>query len=110
VFVLPSLYEGLPLSILEAMAAGKPVIATQVGGTAEAVLDGETGLLVPAADPNALASAIRSMLDDRVLAQRLASAGRRRVEQEFSTMAMVRQVTAVYGELLARQGSPYDRA
>ena len=61
VFVLPSLYEGLPLSILEAMAAAKPVIATQIGGTDEAVIHGETGLLVPPADPPALAAAIRTV-------------------------------------------------
>ena len=110
VFVLPSLYEGLPLSILEAMAAGRPIIATQIGGTDEAVLDGETGLLVPPADPTALAAAIRSILGDRVFAQRLASAGRRRVEQEFSTAAMLQQVTQVYTELLARHRVGYDRA
>jgi glycosyltransferase involved in cell wall biosynthesis len=110
VFVLPSLYEGLPLSILEAMAAAKPIIATQIGGTDEAVLDGATGLLVPPADPTALAAAIRSVLDDRVLAQRLASAGRIRVEQEFSTTAMLRQVTAVYAELLACHEVSYGRA
>jgi glycosyltransferase involved in cell wall biosynthesis len=110
VFVLPSLYEGLPLSILEAMAAGKPVVATQISGTDEAVIDDETGLLVPPADPTALAAAIRSVLDDRALAQRLAFAGRIRVEQEFSTAAMLQQVTAVYAELLARRGVLHDRA
>lgn len=104
VFVLPSLYEGLPLSILEAMAASKPVIATRIGGTDEAVIDGETGLLVPPADPTALVAAIRSVLNDHVLAQRLAAAGRVRVEREFSTVAMVQQATAVYDVLLARRG------
>jgi glycosyltransferase involved in cell wall biosynthesis len=102
VFVLPSLYEGLPLSILEAMAAGKPVIATQVGGTAEVVLAGETGLLVPPSDSIALAKAIRSVVDDRALAQRLGSAGQVRVEHEFSTAVMLRQVISLYTELLAR--------
>ena len=102
VFVLPSLYEGLPLSILEAMSAGKPVIATHIGGTDEAVIAGETGLLVPPADSAALAAAIRSVLTDRPLAQRLAAAGRARVEQEFSAAKMVQQVIAVYAELLAR--------
>ena len=102
IFVLPSLYEGLPLSILEAMSAGKPVIATQIGGTDEAVIAGETGLLVPPADSTALAAAIRSLLTDRPLAQHLASAGRARVEQEFSEARMVQQVIDVYNELLAQ--------
>ena len=102
VFVLPSLYEGLPLSILEAMSAGKPVIATHIGGTDEAVIAGETGLLVPPADSAALAAAIRSLLTDRPLAQRLATAGRARVAQEFSAAKMVQQVIAVYDELLAK--------
>lgn len=102
VFVLPSLYEGLPLSILEAMSAGKPVIATQIGGTDEVVIAGETGLLVPPANPTALAAAIRSVLTDRSLAQRLASAGRARVEQEFSAARMIQQVIDVYDGLLAK--------
>ncbi len=108
-FVLPSLYEGLPLSILEAMAAGKVVIATHIGGTDEAVIDGETGLLVPPGDPAALVAAIRSVLNDHVLAQRLAAAGRIRVEQEFSIGAMVQQATAVYDELLARRRVAHER-
>lgn len=103
VFVLPSLYEGLPLSILEAMSAGKPVIATHIGGTDEAVIAGETGLLVPPANSAALATAIRSVLTDRPLAQRLAAAGRARVEQEFSATKMVQQVIDVYDELLAKR-------
>ena len=102
VFVLPSLYEGLPLSILEAMSAGKPVIATQIGGTDEAVIAGETGLLIPPADPAALAAAIRTLLADQPLAKRLASAGRARVEQEFSAIKMVQQVIDVYDELLEK--------
>ena len=99
-FVLPSLWEGLPLSILEAMAAGKPVIATSVGGTPEAITQGETGLLVPPADPGALAAAIQAVLADPGLAARLAAAGRARVYREFSVDTMVRGVTAIYDELL----------
>ena len=78
------------------------------GAAIEAVLAGETGLLVPPADPAALATAIRLVLSDPVFAQRLASAGRLRVEQEFSSAAMLRQVTAVYAELLARHGVSHD--
>lgn len=103
VFVLPSLYEGFSLAILEAMAAGKPVIATQVGGTEEAVIDGVTGLLVPPSDSASLAAAIRSVVKDREFAQRLGLAGQARVECEFSGTAMVRKVTALYNELLARR-------
>lgn len=99
-FVLPSLFEGLPLSILEAMAAGKPVIATAVPGTREAVKEGETGLLFPPGDAPALAHAITSVLADQALAARLGRAGQVRVRQEFSAEMMTRQVEAVYGEVL----------
>jgi glycosyltransferase involved in cell wall biosynthesis len=67
------------------------------------VIANETGLLVPPANPTALAAAIRSVLADRSLAQRLASAGRARVEQEFSATKMVQQVISVYDELLAKR-------
>jgi glycosyltransferase involved in cell wall biosynthesis len=99
-FVLPSLWEGLPLSILEAMAANKAVIATAVGGTPEAITHGATGLLVPPSDPAALARAIRSVLEDSNLAQRLARAGHEHVNLEFSIESMVRRTTAVYRQLL----------
>jgi glycosyltransferase involved in cell wall biosynthesis len=99
-FVLPSLFEGLPLSILEAMAAGKPVIATAVPGTREAVREGETGLLFPPGDAPALACAVTSILADQGFAARLGRAGQVRVRQEFSAEIMTRQVEAVYGEVL----------
>jgi len=72
--VLPSLFEGLPVSVLEAMAASKPVVATRIPGTEEAVVDGDTGLLVPPADPPALARAITALLVDPALARRLGAA------------------------------------
>jgi glycosyltransferase involved in cell wall biosynthesis len=101
VFALPSLFEGLPLAVLEAMAAGKPVVASHIGGTDEAVLEGVTGLLVPPADPCALARAIRVVLADPALARRLGAAGRSRVDAEFSARRMVRAVEATYDEVLA---------
>jgi glycosyltransferase involved in cell wall biosynthesis len=100
VFVLPSLYEGLPLSVLEAMAAGRPVVATSISGTDEAVIDGVTGLLVPPADPGALASALNRLLTDSELAARLASAGRAAVDEKFSSDVMVRSTAQLYEELL----------
>jgi len=100
VFVLPSLFEGLPLSILEAMAAGKPVIASAIGGNDEVIAHGENGLLVPQADPDALAGAIRAVLSDPALARRLAEAGRARVQREFAVETMVESVTRVYDEIV----------
>ena len=102
VFVLPSLYEGLPLSVLEAMAAAKPVVATAIDGTTEAVVPGVTGLLVPPADPARLAGAIRALLKDGALARRMGEEGRARVCREFSLRRMIDGVTEVYDELLQR--------
>lgn len=96
VFVLPSRVEGLPLTVLEAMAAARPVVATRVGGTPEAVVDGETGLLVPPGDVEALAAALDSLLGDSDLARRLGEAGRRRVEERFTSAAMNEQVLDSY--------------
>lgn len=104
-FVLPSLYEGLPVVVLEAMAAGKPVIATAVGGTSEAVVYGQTGLLVPPADPAALSRAIRMLLDNTEMGRRLARAGRCRVYRDFAAPTMVRRVTDVYDEILSAAGA-----
>jgi glycosyltransferase involved in cell wall biosynthesis len=103
-FVLPSLYEGLPISVLEAMAARRPVVATAIGGTDEAVMHEATGLLVPPRDAPALASAIRRLRADPALAHRLAVAGRERVEREFSSEAMARNVMRVYDEVLREVG------
>lgn len=89
VFVLPSLMEGHPLAVLEAMAAGKPVVATDVGGNGEAVEDGLTGLLVPAADPAALANAIATLLGDPARAEAMGRAGRASLDRRFSLAAAV---------------------
>jgi glycosyltransferase involved in cell wall biosynthesis len=103
-FVLPSLYEGLPISALEAMAAGRPVVATAIGGTDEAITSEQSGLLVPPRDPVALAAAIRRLRADPALARRLAAAGRERVEREFSSDVTARQVMRIYDEVLAQAG------
>jgi glycosyltransferase involved in cell wall biosynthesis len=82
--VCAALEEPLGLTALEAMAAARPVVATRVGGLNEIVVDGETGLLVPPADPLALAEAIASLANDTALAERLAIGGARRIESHFS--------------------------
>lgn len=99
--VLPSLYEGLPNVVLEAMRFGKPVVATAAPGTTEVVIDGTTGLLVPLRDPPALAAAIRAVVDDPDLARRLGEAGRARVDLEFGADRMVSRFAELY-ETLAR--------
>lgn len=99
-FCLSSIDEGLSLAILEAMAAGLPVVVTAVGGTPEAVVDGETGLLVPPRDPAALARALNAVLADPARARALGDAGRRRARTRFSRAAMVRATRAVYAEAL----------
>jgi glycosyltransferase involved in cell wall biosynthesis len=102
VVVLPSLFEGLPVSVLEAMAARIPVVATAIGGTDEVVVDGVTGLLVPPRDAGALAAAIERVVSDRRLAASLSDAGAVRVAEEFGVEQMVTRVEAVYAGLLPR--------
>ena len=96
--VLPSHVEGLPVVVLEAMARGKPVIATPVGGTAELVVDGGTGILVPPGDVDALAAALTWLAGHADEARQLGEAGRRRVEEDFSEEAMTRRVLEVYDD------------
>jgi len=84
IFCLPSIYEGFPLAILEAMAAGLPVVSTAVAGIPEAVDDGETGLLVPPENAEALAEALRSLVVDPDKRLAMGDAGRLKVESEFS--------------------------
>ncbi len=104
IFVLPSITEGLPLTILEAMAAGKPVVATRVGGLPEVILDGETGLLVPPRDPHALAQALARLLSDRRQAVEMGQKGRQRVMEHFTVTVMVRQIEEQYKSVLSSQG------
>jgi glycosyltransferase involved in cell wall biosynthesis len=103
-FVLPSLWEGLPNAVLEAMAAGLPVVATAAGGTPEVVVDGETGLLVPPGDVTALAEAIERLLRDPGLRRKMGEAGRKRVEGHFTIEQTVAQTVALYETLLRQKG------
>jgi len=105
-FVQPSLWEGFGLTALEAMAAGTPVVATRVGGVPEVIVDGETGLLVPPGDAEALAAACARVLSDRDLAARLGRSGRERVRQHFDIERLVGQIEALYRELLERDRTP----
>ena len=100
IFVLPSLWEGLPLAVLEAMAAGKPIISTRIEGIAEVLGEGECGILVPPGNSTALAEVIANVLRDASLANRLASAARARAAIDFSPQRMAAQVGAVYEEML----------
>lgn len=102
--VLPTLREGLPNVILEAMAAGKPVVASRVGGVPELVVDGETGFLVPPRDPEALARGVLTLLGDPARAEAMGQAGRERVIRCFSLDRMVRETQQLYEELLATKG------
>lgn len=97
VYVMPSLSEGLPLALIEAMFAGKPVVASNVGGIPEVVTDTVDGLLVPPADPQALAAALRRVFADRELAERLGTAARRRAEEGFGVERMVDEYEKLYG-------------
>ena len=99
VFVMPSLYEGGPITVLEAMAMAKPVVSTPVGMVPDVVEDGRNGLLVPTGDSAALARAVSRLLDDPALAAALGEQARVTVERQFSPDAMVDGVVSVYREV-----------
>jgi glycosyltransferase involved in cell wall biosynthesis len=102
--LLPSLREAQGISILEAMALRRPVVAAAVGGIPEVITDGLDGLLVPPADPAALAAAVVRLIRDPGLRERIGEAGYRTVADRFSIDAQVRRVEEVYDEELARAG------
>src|SRR5699024_6110771 len=100
VYVCSSIAEGMALTIIEAMASGLPIVATNVGGNPELVVPKQTGNLVPASDPDALAWALQADLErPDILCQR-GDAGRRRVQTHFSIEVMVIGYCALYGQLL----------
>lgn len=105
-FVLPSVREGLSITILEAMRAGRPVVATRIGGNGEAVVEGGTGLLVPASDPGALARALLELFGDPARAAAMGAAGRARWSERFTAERMVRSLERLYREALGVNGAP----
>jgi glycosyltransferase involved in cell wall biosynthesis len=105
VLVFSSRWEGLPVAMLEGMAAGVPVVATAVDGIPGVINDAQNGLLVPPQQPQALASALLRVLQDRMLAEQIGSAGARHVEQHYSIQAAIRQTIALYDALLQQSGN-----
>jgi glycosyltransferase involved in cell wall biosynthesis len=102
VFVLGSTFEGLPISLLEAMASGIACVATEVGGIPEVITDGEQGRLVRPGDPRSLAEAVVALLRDRSRREALAKAGQARVEAEFTIDYAVRRTEELYASLLGQ--------
>lgn len=103
VSVLPSLREALAMTILEAMAAGRPVVATNVGGIPECIEPGKTGVLVPPRDSHTLARAVNRLLIDQALRERLIQAAREHVRQHFSTKIQVTAIEAAFGRVAGRR-------
>jgi glycosyltransferase involved in cell wall biosynthesis len=104
--------EGIPLSVLEAMSARLPVIATRVGGVPEVIEDGVSGILVPEGSPERLREAIGRIQRDRGLSREIAGGGRLRVERDYDAKKTSREVADLYHELLqgTAAGRPVDRA
>lgn len=106
VFALPSHYEGLPTTMLEAMAAGAPVVATRVSGVPDVVDDGENGLLVPSREPSRLADGIGRLLADPDLRDRLSTAGRRTIIDNYTWDSIGAEFEALYRDLLPEADAP----
>ncbi len=104
IFALPSIWEGLPMAILESMAARVPIVATEVGGVGAALTDGESGILVPPADPAAFADGLKRALASRELRAGLAAEARRTFDERFSADAMARGYAELYESLLEKRG------
>ncbi len=100
IFALPTRWEGFPLSILEAMRAGLPVVASNVGGVAEAVIDSKTGFLAQCGDEFGFRARLRELIERPALRGQMGAAGRKRYETEFTLESMLRKTLAVYQEVL----------
>jgi len=100
ILVQPSLKEGLPMTILEGLGAGKPMVATRVGAVGTVITDGQTGLLVSPGSADEIANAVARLIQDSSLRTRLGQAGRARVQADFSATAMAEKYLLAYGEML----------
>jgi glycosyltransferase involved in cell wall biosynthesis len=103
--LVPSLWEGFGLVMLEAMAQGVPIIASEVSAIPEIVTHAETGLLVPPRDVNALMEALRILLDDKALRRHLGMMGQDRLEANFTAARMIGETIALYERLLRQKGA-----
>ena len=103
-FVSTSYFEGMPMALLEAMALGKPIVATAIGGVPEVVEDGQTGILIRSRDSKLVTNAIRRLLDDSEFARRLGQNGRMRYEQRFTAAAMASAYQSLYDDCVEREG------
>jgi glycosyltransferase involved in cell wall biosynthesis len=103
IFVLPSLSEGMSITLLEAMGAGLPVVATRVGGNPEVVVDGETGFLVPSDDERRMAARLKTLLGDSRLRQKMGAAGKLRAESVFSMEKTVSEYHRLYEKVLKNE-------
>jgi glycosyltransferase involved in cell wall biosynthesis len=103
IYVLPSVWEGLPISLLEAMSSQRPIVATQVGGIPQVITDGESGILIPPACESSIALAVCALLKDSSLRTRLAQGARRRFEKEFTAARMVKAHQSIYLNCLCQK-------
>ncbi len=103
ILVVPSMEEGVPISALEAMAAARPVVASRVGGLGELVVDGVTGVLVPAGDTDALIACLANLAKDRQQLVIMGREGWKRVHEHFSAELMARRTAELYDRLLKRK-------
>lgn len=110
IFVLPSLWEGLSRTVLEAMACGKPVVATDVGGNREQILDGVSGYLVPPMDPKGLAHAVCSLLSNEQLAREMGKNGRKRCKELFTLKRHILSMEKTYQAMVSSRHSDFLRS
>lgn len=103
IFVMTSLYEGMSNAVMEAMAAGLPVVATDVGGNGELVIDGETGFLCPSNDAEALAERVASLIHNERERSRMGENGKKRIKNEFGIRKMIKKTESIYIKLLERK-------
>jgi glycosyltransferase involved in cell wall biosynthesis len=100
VFVLPSHVENFPITVLEAMSAGRAVVASRVGGVPDQIEDGVGGLLVPPRDPGALAAALGQLAHDRALRERMGALNARRARERYDSPVVFGRLSALYDRLL----------